>query len=225
MPICETCPTGSVGRAMMRRRMVCREVWTPKRSVTRTPSLPPVARPMICKDFSWVGALLAKVLADLDEQTNGLSCAWQIGDVARVAAMHTSGRAPTQRTTRGQLSRNKGHGENVVSFLQPTKVESLGQGQDWLHFLHRASDPSLKHGSLSREAYVNRWVEASKQAESPRLCQFPIMSSTAIGSRSSRSTSEHLHSIFVHLAWEKTGKLKTPLAPAILASEGYFVVV
>ena len=46
-----------------------------------------------------------------------------------------------------------------------------------------------------------------------------------IGSRSSRSTSEHLHTIFVNSAREKTSKLKTPLAPAILAREGYFVVV
>jgi hypothetical protein len=53
----------------------------------------------------------------------------------------------------------------------------------------------------------------------------PIMSSTAIGSRSSRSTSEHLHTIFVNSEREKTGKLKTPLAPAILAREGYFVLV
>jgi len=53
----------------------------------------------------------------------------------------------------------------------------------------------------------------------------PIMSSTAIGSRSSRSTSEHLHTIFVNSAREKASKLKTPLAPAILAREGYFVVV
>jgi hypothetical protein len=38
------------------------------------------------------------------------------------------------------------------------------------------------------------------------------------------SLSEHLHTIFVNSAREKTGKLKTPLAPAILAREGYFVV-
>lgn len=48
MPICVTCPTGSVGRAMMRRRMVWREVCISRRSVTRTPSLPPGALPMIC---------------------------------------------------------------------------------------------------------------------------------------------------------------------------------
>jgi len=47
----------------------------------------------------------------------------------------------------------------------------------------------------------------------------PIMSSTAIGSRSSCSTSEHLHTMFVNSAREKTGQLKTPLAPTILARE------
>jgi hypothetical protein len=53
---------------------------------------------------------------------------------------------------------------------------------------------------------------------SPEVRQTPIMSSTAIGSRSRRSTSEHLHTIFVNSARKKTGKLKTPLAPGLLQS-------
>src|SRR5215472_11681785 len=130
MPICGTDPTGSVGSAMMRRRMVCREDCITRRSMTCTPSRPLVARPMICTisaqplgytrerinergetrgfDFSSAAALPAKVCADLDEQTNRLFFAWQVGDVTRVAAMHASRHSPTQRTTRRYLGRNWG---------------------------------------------------------------------------------------------------------------------
>ena len=79
---------------------------------------------------------------------------------------------------------------------------------------------------LVSTAYCKRLMPYEASEFCPLNGQFaPIMSSTAIGSRSSPSTSEHEHTIFVNSAPEKTGKLKALLAPAILAREGYFVVV
>jgi hypothetical protein len=100
------------------------------------------------KDFAWAGAFFAKVFADLDEQTNELPCARQVGNAAGVTAMHTAGWLATERTAGGDLGRDKGRSKHFLSFFESHQVKSFGHGQDWLHVLHGASDPSLKHGFL-----------------------------------------------------------------------------
>lgn len=47
-------------------------------------------------------------------------------DQARVAALHTSGRLPTQQAAWGYLGRNKGHDEHIILFLESNQMEALG---------------------------------------------------------------------------------------------------
>jgi hypothetical protein len=125
MPSWITCPTGSVGSAMMRRRMVSLLVWMPMRSVTRTPSLPPVARPMslphleescshtsrrgnkrgqtLGKDFSWTGRHIAEKFPHSEQDLYWLPSTGKIGQSALIATVNTGGGRATHRTMRGRL--------------------------------------------------------------------------------------------------------------------------
>src|SRR5438105_7141431 len=47
IPSSATCCTGAVGSAIIRRIIVIQQVGVPKRCVTRAPSMPPVANPII----------------------------------------------------------------------------------------------------------------------------------------------------------------------------------
>src|SRR6185437_9658601 len=52
------------------------------------------------EDFAPTGDHFAKAFAHQNQQTYALSSARQIGDLARVATMHTCGRGATERATR-----------------------------------------------------------------------------------------------------------------------------
>jgi hypothetical protein len=88
------------------------------------------------KDLPRAGGLLAKVFADLEQETDALPSTREVGDLARVAAMHARRFCPTQQAARGHLGRNNGHDEQVVNPLKSDEFQSLWQGQGRLHFHH-----------------------------------------------------------------------------------------
>jgi hypothetical protein len=196
MPNSTTSSTGSVGSAIRRRRIVWREVGIPNRSVTRTPSLPPVARPItstICaqalgdvcpgsnerrktfyKDLALTVRVLAKILAHLEQKAHRLASTRRVSELSRVAAMDPPSFHPTQGTARGALSRSHGDEQHVVTPLTSDKFYSLRQRQSGLH-LHLFLGLSFSKALYPHDKHIpmNRW-SSSKRA-SPKLCQTLII--------------------------------------------------
>ena len=168
-PSWETSPTGGLGTAMIRRRIVIQDVGIKSRAARREPSLPQVARPISKRawvsravmrahgsrkgprrsgyDFPGTRWRVTEELADAEQETHLAPAAGHIRHGAVVAAMDPYSRSSTERARRG--GKPGGHGNRKREGTSTDLVDLQARGeQQQCSDIHEGSPPrELSHAS------------------------------------------------------------------------------